>query len=200
MRFHVLVGHSVIGIIELPPAFFKVCSKLFLKLRIPELKRLFALPDDFIVTGRLRQATERICRMVPPFQTKAMVMSVYEKVLKPCVPSLRFSTPSESDMITFGLPNRFILVSFCSSPRFSEIRSAELLVDLLEGIHSLCEFQLERRLPGMLRSLLFKEERVSGSQVFRKLLSQDYQSPGVQVLSAVGLQVMAHVQGGQHED
>jgi DNA-cytosine methyltransferase len=53
------------------------------KFTIPELKRLFGLPDDFIVTGTLRQAAERICRMVPPFLTKAIAKSVYDKVLMP---------------------------------------------------------------------------------------------------------------------
>lgn len=53
------------------------------KFTIPELKRLTGLPDDFILTGTLGQASERICRMVPPFLTKAIAESVYAKVLLP---------------------------------------------------------------------------------------------------------------------
>jgi DNA-cytosine methyltransferase len=50
---------------------------------LPELKRLFALPDDFILTGTLRQAAERVCRMVPPPLTRAIAERVYERVLRP---------------------------------------------------------------------------------------------------------------------
>jgi site-specific DNA-cytosine methylase len=53
------------------------------KFTLPELKRLTALPDDFILTGTLGQAAERVCRMVPPLLTKAIAESVYEKVLLP---------------------------------------------------------------------------------------------------------------------
>jgi DNA (cytosine-5)-methyltransferase 1 len=53
------------------------------KFTLPELKRLTALPDDFVLTGTLGQAAERVCRMVPPLLTKAIAESVYEKVLKP---------------------------------------------------------------------------------------------------------------------
>jgi site-specific DNA-cytosine methylase len=53
------------------------------KFTIPELKRLTALPDDFILTGTLGQAAERVCRMVPPLVTKAIAESVYTKVLLP---------------------------------------------------------------------------------------------------------------------
>jgi DNA-cytosine methyltransferase len=51
------------------------------KFTLPELKRLTALPDDFVLTGTLGQAAERVCRMVPPLLTKAIAESVYEKVL-----------------------------------------------------------------------------------------------------------------------
>jgi site-specific DNA-cytosine methylase len=47
------------------------------------LKRLTALPDDFVLTGTLGQAAERVCRMVPPLLTKAIAESVYTKVLLP---------------------------------------------------------------------------------------------------------------------
>jgi DNA-cytosine methyltransferase len=53
------------------------------KFTLPELKRLTALPDDFVLTGTLGQAAERVCRMVPPLLTKAIAESVYAKVLRP---------------------------------------------------------------------------------------------------------------------
>jgi DNA-cytosine methyltransferase len=53
------------------------------KFTIPELKRLTGLPDDFVLTGTLGQAAERICRMVPPFVTEAIAESIYQKVLLP---------------------------------------------------------------------------------------------------------------------
>ena len=53
------------------------------KFTLPELKRLTALPDDFVLTGTLGQAAERACRMVPPLLTKAIAESVFEKVLQP---------------------------------------------------------------------------------------------------------------------
>ena len=36
------------------------------KFTIPELKRLFGLPDDYALTGTLGQGAERILWMVPP--------------------------------------------------------------------------------------------------------------------------------------
>jgi DNA-cytosine methyltransferase len=53
------------------------------KFTLAELKRLTALPDDFVLTGTLGQASERVCRMVPPLLTKAIAESVYAKVLLP---------------------------------------------------------------------------------------------------------------------
>jgi len=53
------------------------------KFTLPELRRLFGLPDDYVLTGTLSQASERICRMVPPLLTKAIAESIYEKVLRP---------------------------------------------------------------------------------------------------------------------
>lgn len=53
------------------------------KFTLPELKRLTALPDDFILTGTLGQGSERVCRMVPPPLAKAIAESVYTKVLLP---------------------------------------------------------------------------------------------------------------------
>ena len=37
------------------------------KFTIPELKRLFGLPDDYVFTGTIAQAAERMGNMVPPF-------------------------------------------------------------------------------------------------------------------------------------
>lgn len=53
------------------------------KFTIPELKRLFGLPDDFILTGTIEQAVECICNMVPPFLTRAIAHSLYDKVIGP---------------------------------------------------------------------------------------------------------------------
>ena len=53
------------------------------KFTLPELKRLTALPDDFVLTGTFGQASERICRMVPPLLTKAIAESIFAKVLLP---------------------------------------------------------------------------------------------------------------------
>ena len=53
------------------------------KFTLPELRRLTGLPDDYLFTGTLRQAAERICRMVPPLMIKAIAESVYQRVLLP---------------------------------------------------------------------------------------------------------------------
>jgi DNA-cytosine methyltransferase len=53
------------------------------KFTIPELKRLTGLPDDFVLTGTLGQAAERICRMVPPRVMQAIAERVHEGVLRP---------------------------------------------------------------------------------------------------------------------
>ena len=52
------------------------------KLTIGELKRIQSLPDDFKLTGKWNQKSERIGRMVPPLLLKAVADSVYNKVLK----------------------------------------------------------------------------------------------------------------------
>jgi site-specific DNA-cytosine methylase len=52
------------------------------KFTIPELKRLFGLPDDYALTGTLAQAAERICRMVPPRVMQAIAERIYERVLR----------------------------------------------------------------------------------------------------------------------
>ena len=52
------------------------------KLTIGELKRIQSLPDDFKLTGKWNQKSERIGRMVPPILLKEIADSVYEKVIK----------------------------------------------------------------------------------------------------------------------
>ena len=52
------------------------------KLTIGELKRIQSLPDDFKLTGKWNQKSERIGRMVPPLLLKSIADSVYEKVIK----------------------------------------------------------------------------------------------------------------------
>jgi DNA-cytosine methyltransferase len=51
------------------------------KFTLPELMRLTSLPDDFILTGTLAQACERVCRMVPPLLTKAIADRIYDRIL-----------------------------------------------------------------------------------------------------------------------
>ena len=53
------------------------------KFTIKELKRIMSLPEDFKLTGKLNQKSERVGRMVPPLMMKALAESVYNKVLKP---------------------------------------------------------------------------------------------------------------------
>ena len=52
------------------------------KLTIGELKRIQSLPDDFVLTGKWNQRSERIGRMVPPLLLKSIADSVYENVIK----------------------------------------------------------------------------------------------------------------------
>ena len=52
------------------------------KLTIGELKRIQSLPDDFKLTGKWNQKSERIGRMVPPLMMKVIADSVYNKILK----------------------------------------------------------------------------------------------------------------------
>jgi DNA (cytosine-5)-methyltransferase 1 len=52
------------------------------KFTIPELKRLFGLPDDYALTGTVAQAAERVCRMVPPRVMQAIAERIYERVLR----------------------------------------------------------------------------------------------------------------------
>jgi len=52
------------------------------KLTIGELKRIQSLPDDFVLTGKWNQQSERIGRMVPPLLLKSIADSVYKNVIK----------------------------------------------------------------------------------------------------------------------
>lgn len=51
------------------------------KFTLPELMRLTSLPDDFVLTGTLEQACERVCRMVPPLLIKALAERIYDRIL-----------------------------------------------------------------------------------------------------------------------
>jgi site-specific DNA-cytosine methylase len=53
------------------------------KFTLPELKRLTGLPDDYVCTGTLSQAVERVCRMVPPPLTRAIAGRIYDRILRP---------------------------------------------------------------------------------------------------------------------
>ena len=53
------------------------------KFTLPELKRLTGLPDDYVCTGTLAQAVERVCRMVPPPLTRALAERIFDRVLRP---------------------------------------------------------------------------------------------------------------------
>jgi DNA (cytosine-5)-methyltransferase 1 len=52
------------------------------KFTIPELKRLFGLPEDFALVGTVEQAIDTVCNMVPPLLAKAVAESIYDRVLK----------------------------------------------------------------------------------------------------------------------
>lgn len=52
------------------------------KFTLPELKRLFGLADDYVLTGTVEQAVECICNMVPPLMTKAIADKINEQVLE----------------------------------------------------------------------------------------------------------------------
>jgi len=53
------------------------------KLALCESRRAMSLPDDFKLTGKWEQKSERMGRMVPPLMMKAIADAVYERVLKP---------------------------------------------------------------------------------------------------------------------
>jgi DNA (cytosine-5)-methyltransferase 1 len=53
------------------------------KLALCETRRLTSLPEDFKLTGKWEQRSERMGRMVPPLMMKAIASSIYKKVLKP---------------------------------------------------------------------------------------------------------------------
>ena len=52
------------------------------KFTLGELKRVTSLPDDFILTGKWAQKSERCGRMVPSLMMKSLATSMYEKVIK----------------------------------------------------------------------------------------------------------------------
>ena len=53
------------------------------KLALCESRRAMSLPDDFKLTGKWEQKSERMGRMVPPLMMKAVADAIYERVLKP---------------------------------------------------------------------------------------------------------------------
>ena len=53
------------------------------KLALGETRRATSLPEDFKLTGKWEQRSERMGRMVPPLMMKAIADSIYKKVLKP---------------------------------------------------------------------------------------------------------------------
>jgi DNA (cytosine-5)-methyltransferase 1 len=53
------------------------------KLTIPEMMRVSSLPDDFVFTGTVGQAAERIGMSVLPLMAKAIADTVYQIVLQP---------------------------------------------------------------------------------------------------------------------
>ena len=59
---------------------------------INELKRIQALPDDFVLTGSFDQKAERIGRMVPPLLTSAIASQINERIFKQLKGSLKSLT------------------------------------------------------------------------------------------------------------
>ena len=53
------------------------------KLTLNESQRAMSLPDDFKLTGKWEQRSERMGRMVPPLMMKAVADAVYKNILKP---------------------------------------------------------------------------------------------------------------------
>ena len=53
------------------------------RLALCETQRIMSLPDDFKLTGKWEQKSERMGRMVPPLMMKAIADAIYERVLKP---------------------------------------------------------------------------------------------------------------------
>ena len=53
------------------------------RLALCETRRAMSLPEDFKLTGKWEQRSERMGRMVPPLMMKAIADSIYKKVLKP---------------------------------------------------------------------------------------------------------------------
>lgn len=52
------------------------------KFSIPELKRLFSFPDDFIFTGSYTEKAERLGRSVPPLMMASLAKVIEQEVLK----------------------------------------------------------------------------------------------------------------------
>lgn len=50
-------------------------------LSIPEVKRIFTFPDDYILTGSFKEQWARLGNCVPPFFMKAIAENIYENIL-----------------------------------------------------------------------------------------------------------------------
>lgn len=48
---------------------------------IPEMKRITSIPDDYILTGTIKQQAERLGRMVPPLMMRAVAENIYKNIL-----------------------------------------------------------------------------------------------------------------------
>lgn len=51
------------------------------KFTLPELRRLCAFPDDFVLTGTYRQGYERLGRAVPPVMMSHIAATIRDKIL-----------------------------------------------------------------------------------------------------------------------
>lgn len=66
------------------------------KMTIPELKRAFGFPDDFILTGDYQQRWERLGRSVPPPMMAGVMQTIRESILDPYYKA-KGLTPMTSD-------------------------------------------------------------------------------------------------------
>ncbi|MEY3106258.1 MAG: hypothetical protein RIT35_424, partial [Pseudomonadota bacterium] len=55
------------------------------KYTIPELRRICAFPDDFILAGTYAQQWERLGRAVPPVMMSHIAKTIQLEILEKCV-------------------------------------------------------------------------------------------------------------------
>lgn len=60
---------------------------------IPELKRICAFPDDFVLTGTYAQQWERLGRAVPPLMMAAIASTVRDQILHPPIRGTAYAEP-----------------------------------------------------------------------------------------------------------